>query len=108
MRQTALRKIYLFSIALALTMATALAVAAIPGPAIPSPKGTLIVNINTATRSELQSLPNVGPSIAIGIIAGRPYKSAGELARVSGISRGQARLMSKYVVVTGATRKIEE
>jgi competence protein ComEA len=103
MRRIARTKVYLFSIALALTMATALA-----ATAIPSPKGTLIVNINTATRSELQSLPNVGPSIAIGIIAGRPYKSAGELARVSGISRSQARLMSKYVVVTGATRKIEE
>jgi DNA uptake protein ComE-like DNA-binding protein len=75
--------------------------------ATPGGKGSLIVNINTATATELQSLPNVGPAIAIRIIAGRPYKSSLDLARISGISRSQARELSKFAVVAGKTRKIE-
>src|SRR5689334_10599971 len=33
------------------------------------------VNINTASKSELESLPGVGPSIADNIISARPFKS---------------------------------
>jgi competence protein ComEA len=37
------------------------------------------ININTATESELDTLPGIGPVRAGDIIAGRPYKSIDEL-----------------------------
>jgi beta-lactamase superfamily II metal-dependent hydrolase len=50
------------------------------------PVGRLI-NINTATEAELESLPRVGPVIARRIIEGRPYRSVDDLERVKGIGR---------------------
>ena len=49
-------------------------------------KGSLRVNINTATELELQSLPGVGPALAEAIILGRPYRKVRDLSRVKGIS----------------------
>jgi len=43
------------------------------------------VSLNSADAWTLQKLPGVGPGIAERIIAGRPYHTAGELRRVSGI-----------------------
>ena len=47
-----------------------------------------LVDINTATVAELDTLPGVGPSTAQRIIDGRPYGSIADLMRVKGI--GQA------------------
>jgi competence protein ComEA len=38
-----------------------------------------VININTASESELDSLPGVGPATAAKIIKGRPYSSLEEL-----------------------------
>lgn len=43
------------------------------------------VNINTASKEQLESLPGIGPKKADAIIAGRPYNSVDELDRVPGI-----------------------
>lgn len=43
------------------------------------------ININTATATELETLPGVGPSTAEKIIGGRPYSSVDDLLQVSGI-----------------------
>ncbi len=43
------------------------------------------VNINTASKSELETLPGVGPSTAQKIIDNRPYKSIEDIKNVSGI-----------------------
>ena len=43
------------------------------------------ININTASKTELESLPGVGPSTADNIIAARPFKRIGDLKDVSGI-----------------------
>lgn len=43
------------------------------------------INPNTATRSQLQRLPRVGPATALAIVEGRPYASVDELRRVKGI-----------------------
>src|SRR6184192_2926238 len=43
------------------------------------------VNINTASKSELEALPGIGPSVADNIIAARPFKSVKDLKNVSGI-----------------------
>lgn len=43
------------------------------------------LDINTATASDLTSLPGIGPRLATRIEAGRPYGDASELERVRGI-----------------------
>ena len=44
-----------------------------------------LVNINTASLAELDTLPGVGPSIAQSIIDNRPYAAIEEVSRASGI-----------------------
>ena len=49
-----------------------------------------LIDINTATDQELDTLPGVGPVLARRIIEGRPYGAVDDLLRVAGI--GQATL----------------
>jgi competence protein ComEA len=43
------------------------------------------IDVNHASRDELQSLPGIGPVLSERIVAGRPYESADDLDRVRGI-----------------------
>ena len=44
------------------------------------------VNVNTASREQLMTIPQVGPKLADAIIAGRPYKDMAEMVtKVKGI-----------------------
>lgn len=43
------------------------------------------IDINTATEKELRTVPGIGPVMAARIIAARPFRSADDLKRVSGI-----------------------
>jgi competence protein ComEA len=51
-----------------------------------------LINLNTASAAELETLPGIGPVLAAAIVADReavgPYRSVDDLARVSGISTG--------------------
>ncbi|MEZ4734943.1 MAG: ComEA family DNA-binding protein [Caldilineaceae bacterium] len=44
-----------------------------------------LINVNTATATELETLPGIGPSKAAAIIANRPYSTIEDLERVPGI-----------------------
>ena len=61
-----------------------------------------IVNLNTATAEQLQTLPGIGPVLASRIIAYREeygsFDTIGELANVSGI--GEKRLEEIWDLVT--------
>lgn len=70
-------------------------------------KGSLVVNINTATRDELESIPRVGPTLAAQIIAGRPYKNVDELISVSGIGPSSLDGMRPFITTDEETRKKE-
>jgi len=73
------------------------------GPA----KSSLIVNTNTASAQELESLPSIGSSCAEQIIAHRPYTSVDELSQVKGITPRVINQLRPFVKTDGATEKIK-
>ncbi|HTP06278.1 MAG TPA: helix-hairpin-helix domain-containing protein [Nitrospirota bacterium] len=46
-----------------------------------------LVNINTATKEELDALPGIGPTKAQAIIDGRPYNTTEDIMKVKGIKQ---------------------
>ncbi len=62
-----------------------------------SPQGLL--NLNTATEKELQSIKGIGPVLAARIIAGRPYKTVDDLLKVKGIGQKKFEKIRPYFVV---------
>lgn len=62
------------------------------GPDVDAPSSGMI-NINTATEEQLDSLPGIGPSTAAAIVEDRerngPFTSPEDLMRVSGIGEGK-------------------
>jgi competence ComEA-like helix-hairpin-helix protein len=73
------------------------------GPA----EGSLIVNINTATADELETLPGIGTALAQLVIAGRPYATVDELTRVRGIGPATVDGLRPLLTTTGDTRPRE-
>ncbi len=67
--------------------------------------GSLVVNINTATQAQLETVPGIGPARAVQIIAGRPYESVDELVRISGIGNATLESMRPFVTTDSETRK---
>jgi competence ComEA-like helix-hairpin-helix protein len=68
-------------------------------------EGSLSVNINTATQEELESVPGIGPTRAAQIIAGRPYKTVDEIARINGIGQSQVEGLRPFLKTEGNTEK---
>lgn len=62
-----------------------------------SPQG--LVNLNTASEKELQSIKGIGPVLAKRIIAGRPYRTVDDLLKVKGISPKKLETIRPYFVV---------
>ena len=58
-----------------------------------------LLNLNTATEKELQTLKGIGPVLAARIIAGRPYKTINDLLKVKGIGPKRLEKIRPYVVV---------
>ena len=62
-----------------------------------------IVNINTATQTELETLPGIGPSLALKIINYRnengKFSSIEEIKNVSGIGENKFNEMKNYITV---------
>ena len=66
--------------------------------------GTGLVNLNTATQAELEALPGFESAPAKRIIAGRPYRSAGDLERVQGIGPATVAKIRGMVMVNWGNR----
>ncbi len=47
------------------------------------------LNVNTATKEELERIPGVGATMAERIVADRPFKSADDLKKVKGVGGGK-------------------
>jgi competence protein ComEA len=67
----------------------------------PTPSG--LIDINTATQAQFESLPGVGPSLAARIITDRenngPFASIEDLMRVSGIKEGILSKIREFITV---------
>ncbi len=66
-----------------------------------------VVNLNTATESELQLLPGVGPSKAAAVVAYRKkygsFKKVEDLSKVKGFSYKTLKKLKPYLALSGAT-----
>jgi competence ComEA-like helix-hairpin-helix protein len=74
-------------------------------PAI-AEKGSLRVNINTATIEELQTLPGIGPAKARLILANRPYQRVDDLAKLQGIGQKLTANLRSFIKVDGTTEQL--
>lgn len=52
-----------------------------PAATAPAAPAAKLIDVNSATREELDALPGVGPARAEAIIKGRPYRGKDELVR---------------------------
>jgi competence protein ComEA len=57
------------------------------------------VNINTATKEQLEALPEIGPVKAQSIIEGRPYKKPEDIMKVKGIKEGTFNKVKDFITV---------
>ena len=57
------------------------------------------VNLNKATKEQLEALPEIGPSKAQAIIDGRPYKKPEDVMKVKGIKEGTFKKIKDSITV---------
>jgi competence protein ComEA len=57
------------------------------------------INLNTATKEQLEALPEIGPVKAQSIIDGRPYKTTEDVMKVKGIKEGTFNKIKDYITV---------
>jgi competence protein ComEA len=57
------------------------------------------ININTASKEQIEKLPGIGPVKAQAIIAGRPYNSVEDVKKVKGIKEGSFSKIKDLITV---------
>ncbi len=66
---------------------------------MPKPKAGQKVNLNTASKEELDTLPGIGPVRAEAIIEGRPFKTIEDVMKVKGIKDGEFAKIKDLITV---------
>jgi competence protein ComEA len=75
--------------------------AAVPAKPVKSAEPTKLIDVNTASQQELESLPGIGKISANKIIAARPYTSLDELAK-AGLAAKSIAALKPLVTVSAA------
>jgi competence protein ComEA len=57
------------------------------------------VNINSASKEDIEMLPGIGPAKAQAIIDGRPYAAIEDIMKVKGIKEGIFNKIKGYITV---------
>lgn len=57
------------------------------------------ININSATKEQLEALPEIGPVKAQAVIDGRPYQKIEDIMKIKGIKEGIFNKIKDYLVV---------
>jgi competence ComEA-like helix-hairpin-helix protein len=68
-------------------------------------EGSLVVNINTATLEQLETLPGIGPARARLIVEHRTYSSVDDLKRANGIPDELIEDLRPLLLVNGETQE---
>jgi len=69
-------------------------------PKLEKPKSLQgLIDLNTATEKDLQSIKGIGPVLAKRIIAGRPYRTVDDLNKVKGIGPKTFENIQPYIVI---------
>ena len=76
---------------------------AAPAKSAPSKTASAPVNLNTASESDLEALPGIGPATAKKIIAGRPYATVADLAK-AGVPKSTIEKITPLVTAGGAAK----
>ncbi len=76
------------------------------GAAGPPAKGSLRVNVNTASQEELESIPGIRPSRAKSIIDNRPYTSVEDLRERKALGRKMTDDVRQFIKTEGPNEKI--
>jgi competence ComEA-like helix-hairpin-helix protein len=66
---------------------------------MPKAKSGQKVNLNTASKEELDVLPGIGPVLAERIIEGRPFKTIEDVMKVKGIKDGEFAKIKDMITV---------
>ncbi len=61
-----------------------------------------LIDVNTASRQEISSVPLLSDSEVDSIIAHRPFKSLDEVFRLLGLSRMEGKVLSRYIYVSSS------
>jgi competence protein ComEA len=69
-------------------------------------EGSLRVNINTATLTELESIPGIGETLAKQIVAHRPYTSIDQLVAIRSIGPSSVEKLRTYMKVDGEDERL--
>ena len=57
------------------------------------------IDINSASRAQLETLPGIGPAVAQRIIEGRPYHNVKGLLNIKGIDMQRLKDIEPYITV---------